>query len=87
MSEYKPRNMNVRVAASFRKRPVTIQAVQIEKEESVKTLEGTMTGKPGDWKVTGVDGEKYYVAKSIFKKTYEPADDGAKTAWDDAYGK
>lgn len=75
-----------RVAAAFTKRPVTIEAVQLESEEYVDTLEGRMRGNPGDWKVTGVDGEQYFVAKGIFCKTYEPSDDQAKEAWSKAYG-
>jgi len=76
--KFRLRQMNVRVAKTFKKKPVTIEAVQITKQESVDTLEGTMTGNPGDWKVTGVEGEEYFVAKGIFKKTYEPEDAEAK---------
>ena len=83
--KFRLRQMNIRVALSFKKNPVSIDAHQITKTESVVTLEGTMTGKPGDWKVTGVDGEKYYVAQSIFKKTYEPEGDDSQKAWDKAY--
>ena len=83
---FRTKSISIRVAKSYKKLPVAIEAVQIEKEESVQTLEGKMTGNPGDWKVTGVDGEKYYVAKSIFKKTYEPNDAEAKEAWKKAYG-
>lgn len=84
--KFRLRNMNVRVAFTFKKKPVAIDAVQIEAEEYVDTLEGRMRGNPGDWKVTGVEGEQYYVAKDIFAQTYEPADDEAKEAWGAAYG-
>jgi len=40
----------------------------------VKTLEGDMIARPGDWIVTGVEGERYPVKNEIFKKTYERAD-------------
>lgn len=30
-----------------------------------------MKASPGDWIVTGVDGEKYPVKPDIFEKTYE----------------
>jgi hypothetical protein len=83
---FRLQSMNVRVAFSFRKKPVTIDAVQIESEEYVDTLEGRMKGNAGDWKVKGVEGEEYFVAKDIFPKTYEPADDEAKAAWESAYG-
>lgn len=39
----------------------------------VKTLEGDMIARPGDWIITGVEGEKYPCKNEIFKKTYEPA--------------
>ena len=40
----------------------------------VKTLEGDMIARPGDWIITGVEGERYPVKNEIFKKTYERAD-------------
>lgn len=83
--KFRLRRMNVRVAKKFKKLPISIDAHQITKEESVHTLEGTMTGNAGDWEVTGIDGEKYYVAKSIFKKTYEPDGADSQKAWDKAY--
>lgn len=70
----------------FRKRPVQVEAVQLTQTESVDTLEGTMRGNPGDWKITGVNGEQYFCAKDIFAKTYEPADSAAQQAWTAAYG-
>lgn len=39
----------------------------------VATLEGTMTGKMGDWLIIGVNGEYYPCKDEIFQKTYEPA--------------
>lgn len=39
----------------------------------VRTLEGDMIAQPGDWIITGVEGEKYPCKNDIFKKTYEPA--------------
>jgi hypothetical protein len=36
----------------------------------IHTLEGFMEVNPGDWVVTGVEGERYAVKPSIFKKTY-----------------
>lgn len=37
----------------------------------VKTLEGNMTGKRGDWLIKGVRGELYPCDGSIFDETYE----------------
>jgi PGDYG protein len=58
----------------FRKRPVVIEATQITRPMVVKTLEGTMRGEPGDWLITGVQGEKYFCKPDIFAKTYEPVE-------------
>ena len=44
----------------------------------IKTLEGTMTVCPGDWIITGVQGEHYPCKPDIFEQTYElvEEDDG-----------
>jgi hypothetical protein len=45
----------------------------------IKTIEGVMEAKPGDWVITGVKGERYPCKHEIFIMTYEPApsDDAA----------
>ncbi|MEH6407521.1 MAG: hypothetical protein V7767_09585 [Leeuwenhoekiella sp.] len=52
------------------KKPIPINCVQINEEFQVKTLEGLMLGKPGDWLIEGVEGELYACDDKIFKKTY-----------------
>ena len=42
----------------------------------VYTLEGTMTGRVGDYLIKGVRGEFYFCAKNIFEETYEEVIDG-----------
>ena len=37
----------------------------------IKTLEGVMTGKGGDYIIKGVNGEIYPCKPDIFEKTYE----------------
>ncbi len=37
----------------------------------IHTLEGTMTGQPGDWIIQGVQGELYPCKPDIFEQTYE----------------
>ena len=37
----------------------------------IKTLEGEMEAKPGDWIIKGVQGEFYPCKPSIFDATYE----------------
>jgi hypothetical protein len=70
--------------SKFRKKPVIIEAVQwfkagdhpkvihIQNKHCVQTLEGEMTVTPGDWIITGVNGEHYPCKPDIFAKTYEP---------------
>jgi hypothetical protein len=41
----------------------------------IKTLEGISKVSPGDWIITGVNGEKYPCKSDIFEKTYEPVGD------------
>ena len=41
----------------------------------IQTLEGAMTVSPGDWIITGVQGEHYPCKPDIFAATYEPADE------------
>ncbi len=37
----------------------------------IKTLEGTMLARPGDWIIKGVKGELYPCKPDIFAATYE----------------
>ena len=38
----------------------------------LKTLEGVMLARPGDWIIRGVKGEVYPCKPDIFEATYEP---------------
>lgn len=40
----------------------------------VETLEGGHIVTPGDWIITGVNGEHYPCKPEIFARTYEPAE-------------
>lgn len=40
----------------------------------IRTLEGDLKVRPGDWIITGVAGEKYPCKPDIFEATYEPVD-------------
>ncbi|EER74961.1 hypothetical protein ACWN61_03035 [Weissella paramesenteroides] len=53
------------------KKQVRVKAYKTDKTMYIKTLEGTMKADPGDWIVTGVDGEQYPVKPDIFDKTYK----------------
>ena len=59
----------------FQKKPVIIDAYQTDKDVYIDTLEGVMHASPGDWIITGVNGEKYPCKPDIFEKTYEAAPD------------
>ncbi|MCI8673108.1 MAG: hypothetical protein HFI89_06420 [Lachnospiraceae bacterium] len=55
----------------FRKKPVVVSAYQTDVELIIHTMEGDMKASPGDWIITGVNGEKYPCKPDIFQKTYE----------------
>jgi hypothetical protein len=57
--------------AKYRKRPVVIDAVRLKNKVLVHTDEGEMIGEPGDWLITGVNGEQYPCKDDVFRKTYE----------------
>jgi hypothetical protein len=59
----------------YRKRPLVIWAKKMREPFEVVTLEGTMSGKAGDYLIKGVEGEEYPCDAEIFKKTYERADE------------
>ncbi len=67
----------------YRKKPVVIDAVQVDTEHFIETLEGTMKASPGDWIITGVQGERYPCKPDIFEATYEPAELEAQTVTDE----
>ena len=56
---------------SYRKKPLIVQAEQMDKEFYVYTLEGIMKGKAGDYLIIGIKGEKYPCDKVIFEASYE----------------
>jgi len=58
----------------FRKKPIVIDAYQTDVEMEIETLEGTMKASPGDWIITGVNGENYPCKPDIFEKTYDPVE-------------
>ena len=56
---------------NYRKKPIVISAVRLNQEVEIKTLEGVMTGKVGDYLIVGISGEVYPCKPDIFRKTYE----------------
>lgn len=53
------------------KKPIPIKCAQIDEPFEVESMEGIMLGKPGDWLMIGVNGEKYVCDADIFKKSYD----------------
>lgn len=54
------------------RKTATMRAVRVDEPFEVRTLEGTMTGKPGDYLVVGVMGERYPCAADVLTASYEP---------------
>jgi hypothetical protein len=57
--------------AKYRKKPIVIEAIQVQEEVIIETLEGNMRASIGDWIITGINGERYPCKPDIFEKTYE----------------
>ena len=56
--------------AYFCKKPVIIEATILKEDEVIKTLEGPLQGRKGDYLITGVRGEQYPCKPDIFHETY-----------------
>jgi hypothetical protein len=56
----------------FRKKPIEISAYQTEQAMVIQTLEGPLQASPGDWIITGINGEQYPCKPDIFERLYEP---------------
>ncbi len=61
--------------AKYRKKPIVVEAQEATKDGVILTLEGHMSYSPGDWIITGVNGEQYPCKPDIFEKTYERVQD------------
>lgn len=57
----------------YRKKPVIVRAFQTPVPLEIETLEGVMRAAPGDFIITGVNGEQYPCKPDIFNATYEAA--------------
>ena len=58
-------------ARLYVKKPLAIRAVQIDYPFMVASLEGKMSGKSGDYLISGIRGELYVCDKDIFEESYE----------------
>lgn len=64
-----------RVPSNFMNRDRTITSDFISDIAYICTPEGKMKVNPGDWVITGIEGEKYCCKQSIFEKTYEKVEE------------
>lgn len=62
----------------YRKRPVEVRAVELKEKVAIKTREGTLYGKKGEFLIEGIQGEVYPCGRTIFFKTYEEVNKDAK---------
>ncbi|MCJ7816346.1 MAG: hypothetical protein MUP55_00680 [Candidatus Aenigmarchaeota archaeon] len=53
------------------KKPVRVHALELTEPVHVKSKEGLVTGKKGDFLMRGIEGELYICDARIFQKTYE----------------
>lgn len=58
-------------AKYYVKKPIAIRAIQINEPFEVITMEGTLTGKIGDYLMEGIHGELYPCDRTIFEESYE----------------
>ena len=49
--------------------------INMEIGPCIDTLKGRMKVSPGDWIITGINGEQYACKPDIFEKTYEPVEE------------
>lgn len=55
----------------YKKNPIPIQAAVLKEDCVVKTTQGWVGGRKGDFVIEGIEGEIYPCNKAIFKKTYD----------------
>ena len=76
MDEYRKKPVVVNAVQWFSNGHVPNEAQGVVKEHgtyfTVATLEGEMTGEPGDYIIKGIKGEFYPCNPDIFEATYEP---------------
>lgn len=66
-----------RAWSRVRKRPVIVEALQLDVAVEIDTREGTVRADPGDWLMRGVEGELYPCSADVFDATYETVDENA----------
>ena len=54
--------------AKYRKKPIVVEAERTDKTVVIHTLEGDMTASPGDYIITGVNGENILANPTYLQK-------------------
>lgn len=72
MREIKKLNDLGKDSKTYQKRPIEIQAIELEEDVWINTREGRLKGYKGDWIIQGIQGEIYPCGREIFIKTYFP---------------
>lgn len=74
VNELPPREFVALPWKKYKKKPVVISAVRMDRAFTVRTKENRggelLHGKKGDWLLKGVEGELYPCDDKIFRKTY-----------------
>lgn len=60
--------------AKYRKKPIVVGAERTDKTVVIHAREGDMTASPGDYIITGINGDKYPCKPDTFEKIYEPVE-------------
>lgn len=60
--------------AKYRKKPIVVEAERTDKTVVIHAREGDMTASPGDYIITGINGDKYPCKPDTFEKIYEPVE-------------
>lgn len=56
----------------FRRLTVSVRAKQLTERVSIDTREGTLIGEPGDWLITGIEGEQYPLRRQHLSSPLRP---------------
>lgn len=60
---------------NFIKKPILIEAFQAEYDCEIKTPQGVLKAKKGDWIVKNIDGNQYPIEQHLFFDLYTSADE------------
>ncbi len=64
-------NEFMKSAQTYKKKPIPVKAKQMKTQFNVKSKEGWISGKAGDYLIIGIRGEPYPCDKDIFEESYE----------------